>query len=132
MDPAHEHGRLVDWDRTACLCNAGAPGLVAAVAVGPDGGETLWLVDQDQLNHPDVDHGNPSPPHERTGPLPAAIRDLITPPPQCGRPTLTTGRPCRTRVLNYGDSCLQHRDTRHPNPAPSSPLSHQQDWQPGG
>jgi hypothetical protein len=48
-------------------------------------------------------------PHEADGPLNSWWRGRITRAPLlCGRPTRTTGRPCRAPVTRPGAACSQH------------------------
>src|SRR5262245_13569110 len=103
----HNHWRLVDPHRTACLCDVGAPGYIATVAVAPDGGESLWLADTELLDH-DADLGNPNQRHEKLGRLPQPIRDRIWGDAlRCGRPR-SNGQPCRQRVAEPGHACSDH------------------------
>lgn len=101
-------GSVVDWQRTACLCNNGAPDLVAAVCVTPTGGEALWLVSRTELDSDDPTHGSPNQPHERAGRLPRHIRERIWGDElRCGR-TRYDGQPCRHRVKEPGQTCRAH------------------------
>ncbi|WP_431240429.1 hypothetical protein ACQ86B_13650 [Mycolicibacterium aichiense] len=62
---------LLDIEGTRCLCDVGCESHWAASVIGPDGSETLWLLEVDSLNHP-AQVGNPMQAHELNGPLPAA------------------------------------------------------------
>jgi hypothetical protein len=64
---AHDERGMVDPRRFACLGN----GYHAAVVIAPDGGTALWILSPDTSDHGD---GHDVPAHERTGPLPRAIR----------------------------------------------------------
>lgn len=101
-------GSLVDYERSACLCDVGAPYL-AAVCVTADGEDVLWLVSRTELDAEQPRCGNAEQPHEQPGRLPQAIRDRIWGDRlRCGHP-LPNGRPCRHRVAEPGRSCHQHR-----------------------
>jgi hypothetical protein len=99
---------IIDPNRTVCLCEAGAPGYQAAVAVDDTGGETYWIADTSLLGRDDVDHGV-IPRHEQLGPLPGGWRDRLL---RCGQPTAKTGRPCRLAVDELGGACVFHRGSR--------------------
>lgn len=101
---------LVDRERSACLCDVGAPGYTAAIAVTDDGRDSLWIVDEAELHAKHPRHGNGNQRHEQLGPLPAAVRERISPAPRCGRPTKATGEPCRQRVSAPGEPCGWHSD----------------------
>ena len=49
-----EYVRLIDWRRTTCLCDVGAPHYVATVTVDRNGNETFWLARKDLLGRPDA------------------------------------------------------------------------------
>ncbi|MEX3650378.1 hypothetical protein [Mycolicibacterium porcinum] len=102
---------LVDWERSACLCDVGMPGYSLAVCVTATGDGVLWMVSLDELDarHPRQGNGNQA--HEQVGRLPAVWRRRILGDPRCGAPT-TAGRPCRTRVANQGEVCGVHRRPR--------------------
>lgn len=102
---------LVDWERSACLCDVGAPGHSVAVAVTHDGRDTLWIVDDAELHaeHPRCGNGDQA--HEQVGSLPAVWRRRVYGDPRCGAPT-TAGRPCRMKVACQGDVCEVHRKPR--------------------
>ncbi len=93
---------LVDPSRSAVL----TVDLDAAVAVHPDGSESLWLL------VPGDDDGPASPPpaHEQTGPLPESYQRRLAQ-PRCGRPRLD-GLPCQTPVAVVGQTCGHHRAGR--------------------
>lgn len=87
---------LVDLSRSAHL----GGGRSAAVAVDPDGNESLWIL------VPGADEDTPRDPwpdHERLGPLPARFAQH-----RCGQPRLD-GHPCRTPVAAAGLACVHHR-----------------------
>jgi hypothetical protein len=104
-----EHpGSLIDYERSACLCDAGAPEYLAAVCVTPTGDDVLWLVSQAALYEKHRRAGNPLQQHERLGRLPASVRDRIWGNSlRCGRPT-SSGQPCRQRVKEPGQACGLH------------------------
>lgn len=106
-------GSVIDYDRAACLCGAGAPDYFAAVSVNADGTEALWLVSKDHLGADNPDSGDANQPHEQLGPLPQAVRERIRAAgrARCGRPT-ASGRPCRTQVAQAGDGCRHHGGPR--------------------
>lgn len=109
----------IDPDRTACLCTAGNPDYLAAVAVAADGTEHLVLAEVDRLGDDTarVDPSCPTVAHEQTGPLPLEYVRRITIAQRvhrCGRPTKTTGRPCRIEVPHPGDTCGLHRTRVNP------------------
>ncbi len=93
---------LVDVNRSAVL----TLDLDAAVAVHPDGSESLWLL------VPGDDDGPASPPpaHEQTGPLPESYQRRLAQ-LRCGRPRVD-GLPCRTPVAAVGQACSHHRAGR--------------------
>ncbi|EFG79556.1 hypothetical protein HMPREF0591_0533 [Mycobacterium parascrofulaceum ATCC BAA-614] len=99
---------LVDWERSACLCDVGSAGYVLAVAVTSDGADTLWIVDDAELHAEHPRYGSADQLHEQLGPLSAALRERIWPTPRCGRPTKGTGRPCRIVVSGPGEACGLH------------------------
>lgn len=101
---------LVDWERSACLCDVGAPGHSLAVAVTDDGRDTLWMVDDAELRAEHPRCGDGRQPHEQVGPLPERWRERVawSAAFRCGRPT-KSGRPCKLRVARPGDRCLFHR-----------------------
>jgi hypothetical protein len=103
----------IDDRRSACLCDVGAPGYVAAVLVAADGRQDLVLVDQELIGDEQhtYDHTTPQARHEQLGPLPAGVRYQVwqVPAHRCGRPTKTTGRPCRIEVTRPGEACGLHR-----------------------
>lgn len=101
---------LFDWERSACLCNVGAPGHSVAVAVTDDGRDTLWIVDDAELHAEHPRCGNGEQPHEQIGPLPERWRERVawSAAFRCGQPT-KSGRPCRLPVDQAGGSCSFHR-----------------------
>jgi hypothetical protein len=101
---------IIDWHRSACLCDVGAPGFSVAVAVTGDGSDALWIIDKAELHAGHPRHGDGDQRHERVGRLPADIRERISPAPRCGRPTKTTGRSCRQRVGAPGEACGMHSE----------------------
>lgn len=106
---------LFDWERSACLCDVGAPGHSIAVAVTDDGRDTLWMVDDAELNAEHPRCGNGDQPHERVGAMPPDVQARVDQAhtrrnwPRCGRPK-KNGAPCRTPVARHGDHCSWHRD----------------------
>jgi hypothetical protein len=103
---------IVDCDRSACLCAEGAPGYVAATAVGADGSEHLLLALVDALGDETVRY-DPTcadvAPHEQLGALPGRYQlGLRCVPLRCGRRT-AAGRPCRAPVTQPGGTCGWHR-----------------------
>lgn len=103
---------LVDPSRTTSLYDVGAPGYEIAVAVAPDGGEQMLLVEIARLDDATAtfDPGCRSAPHEQPGPLPTAWRNAVWAHPvhRCGRPTQAGAR-CRIHVQRRGDACAWHR-----------------------
>jgi hypothetical protein len=105
-------GSLIDFERSACLCDVGAPDYLAAVCIASDGDDVLWLVSKTELEAEDPRCGNANQRHEQLGRLPAAVRDRIWGDSlRCGRPTCS-GLPCRIRVANPGDPCGTHAKPR--------------------
>lgn len=110
MDAVEHQGPLVDPNRTACLCDVGAPGYALTVAVDHNGNETLWIIDNGQLGVDGTDHGNPNQPHEKPGELPQTIRERIRGDrARCGRPR-ADGKPCRAPAPEPGRGCYWHQD----------------------
>ncbi|RDH75506.1 hypothetical protein DVS77_26260 [Mycolicibacterium moriokaense] len=110
MNDALDRFAIVDWDRSACLCDVGLAGYVLALCVTTDGENMAWLVDKAELaNGENATCGDAYQPHEQLGPLPAAIRERISPAPRCGRPR-TDGRPCRQAVKVAGRPCAWHAE----------------------
>lgn len=73
-DPCEECIDVIDRQRAAPV----AAGLTAAVCVGPDGDEVLWLLCEDVLGRLDVEHGCACPdcaPHEQMTVTPAPVRE---------------------------------------------------------
>lgn len=101
---------LVDWSRSACLCDVGSVGHSVAVAVASDGSDTLWIIDEAELHAEHPRHGDARHPHEQLGPLPQRWRERVAwaAPFRCGRPT-KSGRPCRLPVDQAGVACSFHR-----------------------
>jgi hypothetical protein len=113
----HPHGSLIDHERSACLCDAGAPDYLAAVCVNPDGQDVLWLVFKTELDAEHPRQGKANQLHEYTGRLPQVVRDRIWGDSlRCGRPRWD-GKPCRQRVKEPGQPCSTHGG---PGPAYSS------------
>ncbi|HTX95222.1 MAG TPA: hypothetical protein VME67_10465 [Mycobacterium sp.] len=102
-------GSLIDYDRSACLCDVGLPEYAAAVCITPDGEDVLWLISKTELAAEDTRCGTAKQHHEGLGRLPQAVRDRIWGDQlRCGRPT-ASGRPCRHRVAQPGRTCAHHR-----------------------
>jgi hypothetical protein len=102
---------LVDWERSACLCDVGSVGYVVALFVTTNGEDVAWLVNEAELfNGKDAKQGNGDQLHERLGCLPAAIRERVSSAPRCGRPT-HAGTPCRAKVKALGQACGLHTAT---------------------
>lgn len=107
---------LIDDDRSACLCDAGLPGYVAAVAVAADGRTDLVLANEELVgdDRHTYNHATPEARHEQLGPLPLEYVRRITinnrrlRGHRCGRRT-KSGTVCRMRVPNPGDACEWHR-----------------------
>jgi hypothetical protein len=100
---------IIDPARSACLCDVGAPGYQAVLAVDADGNTSLWIADTDLLGRDDVDHGA-IPRHEQLGELPPHVRARLW---RCGHPT-ETGQPCQLTVDELGGACALHRDRSGP------------------
>jgi hypothetical protein len=84
-------------------------------AISPDG--ELWPVVLDRRVTETtylalgVDHATRAAPHEAYGPLTHEWAWKVrTAPVLCGRPTKTTGRPCRATAVRPGAPCNQHAD----------------------
>jgi hypothetical protein len=104
---------IIDFTRTACLCDVGLPGGEAAVLVGDDGRADFVIVDVSLLGDEGhtYDPTTPQAPHEQPGALPPRWQARVALAPlRCGRKT-KTGRPCRTPVTTPGDACPWHRCT---------------------
>lgn len=104
---------LIDPDRSTCLCNVGAPGYRAVVAVDAQCDEHLILADVDRINDDTtvVDTGCAAAEHDQSGPLPLDVLRRITiahRAPRCGRRT-QAGKPCRIHVSRPGQACGLHR-----------------------
>jgi hypothetical protein len=105
-----KHGSLIDDERSACLCDVGAPDYVAAVCVTPDGEDLLWLVSKTELDAEQPRCGKAAQPHEKLGRLPQTVRDRIWGDMlRCGR-LRHNGQPCRRRVSTPGRACDAHCD----------------------
>lgn len=119
---------IVDDSRSACLCNEGLPGIRAVVAVDENGRLDYVLMDQSLGNEGRFDPSVTHAAHEQLGPLPKKLLDAIAGveaiddrddldaqhfyfPHRCGRPTKTTGRPCRIEVACPDEPCGLHRET---------------------
>jgi hypothetical protein len=104
---------VVDRYRSVCLCNVGAPGFSVPVAVTSDGRDTLWIVDEAELQAKGSRRGNGDRPHEQLGPLPEHWRERVAWSAliRCGRSTKKK-RPCRIPVAQAGDACEFHRAAR--------------------
>jgi len=72
-------GSVIDPERSACLCDVGAPDYVAAVCVTPDGDDVLWLVSKSDLDTEDPVYGDANQRHEKLGRLPQVVRERIWP-----------------------------------------------------
>jgi hypothetical protein len=106
---------LIDYERSACLCDVGAPGYAIAVCVNDDGSDALWLVSVSELDSARPVHGDANQRHERVGRLPQNVRDRIWGDDlRCGRPRSKTGEPCRARVSEPGEACGVHREAVQP------------------
>ena len=125
-------GEVIDYDRTTCLCDVGAPEYLAATLVTRDGQTRLVLVHKDLIGdaQPGYDPDCRGASHEQPGRLPrywanriAALQEwhaILGEAGQmlaaenrhrCGRPT-KTGRRCRAAVARPGIGCSWHRDQR--------------------
>jgi len=109
-----DNGSIIDYDRTICLCcGAGNPDYLAATAIAADGTEHLVLAERDAIGDENIryDPTCSTVRHEQTGPLPPGVRYRVwqVPAHRCGRPTKTTGRPCRIEVTRPGEPCGLHR-----------------------
>jgi hypothetical protein len=96
-----------DLDTAAWLGN----GYMLAWCIAGDGEAWPWLV-RNLCGECDAaaTHGSRDlvPAHERTGRLPAAVRDALGLVHRCGAPT-RRGEPCRARVSEAGELCGAHR-----------------------
>jgi hypothetical protein len=105
---------IIDYARSACLCDVGLPGGEAAARIGDDGRADLVIVDVSLLGDGryTYDPTTPEAPHEQVGCLlpPRWQARVALAPPRCGRKT-KAGRPCRTPVTTPGDACSWHRCT---------------------
>jgi hypothetical protein len=111
MSTERPTGSLIDYERTACLCDVGQPDYWAAVCVTASGEDVLWLVSKDELSADHPRCGSADQPHEQLGRLPQHVAHRLHARPvhRCGRPTKTTGRPCRIEVTRPGEPCGLHR-----------------------
>lgn len=108
-------GSWIDPIRSACLYDVGGGLYTVAVVVTEDGDEDLVLINEEHLR--DEQHNTydraPRARHEQLGPLPDGVRYRVWQVPvtahRCGRPTKTTGRPCRIEVSRPGEPCGIHR-----------------------
>ncbi|MBO0883101.1 MAG: hypothetical protein J2P17_22755 [Mycobacterium sp.] len=100
-------------DRSACLCDHGAPGYTAAVLVAADGRHDYALVDQGSIGTGTTyDATTPQAEHEQLGALPDDfLRRVELSRLRCSRIT-AAGRRCRTRVHRPGESCWRHTADR--------------------
>ncbi|WP_146207412.1 hypothetical protein [Nocardioides silvaticus] len=99
----------IDPSRTVDLDN----GWAASVCVGPDGGETCWLLSP-QPGEPTGCICADCAPHEQDGPLPLGwhrVGSSTYDYPTCGALTTTTGQPCRFPVTRPGDRCHHHHNS---------------------
>lgn len=104
---------LVDYHRSACLCDVGAPDYLLTVAIAADGTETFMLARHDAIGDPSITYRRdcPDAPHEQADRLPLEFVRRVTISQRthrCGRPT-KAGRPCRIAVNRPGDACCWHR-----------------------
>lgn len=109
----YAHTNFIDPARCVCLCQDGAPGLWAAVAVASDGTEHLLLAERDSLGDESVRYDSTCADavHENLGLLPYHWRARVQlAPVRCGQPT-QLGRPCRAIVSQPGQPCARHRAT---------------------
>ena len=111
-DHEHDHEpcrKLLDPQTRVALGPHGSPGFEVGETVDADGHRQFWIVDTDQLDAANADHGNQNPVHEQAGLLPSSWDDRIAAAPlRCCRPT-AAGRPCRQIVTHPGVACAQHR-----------------------
>jgi hypothetical protein len=110
----NENTSLIDDARTICLCDVGQPGYIAATAITAEGREHLVLAELDAIGDEHVlyDPTCTDVTHEQLGALPLEFVRRITVSQRvhrCGRPTKTTGRPCRVEVARPGEACGLHR-----------------------
>jgi hypothetical protein len=104
---------FLDPNRSACLCDVGAPGYLAATCIDADGSEHLVVACDAAVGTPAGRWraGGGDVPHEQLGALPIEFVRRLTisrRTHRCGRPT-QAGRPCRNRVPAEGDACDWHR-----------------------
>jgi hypothetical protein len=106
----------IDLARSTCLCDVGLPDYAAVLLVADDGREDLLLARQELIGDPchAYNHRCPDAPHEQPGPLPPRWRSrVLLARLRCGRPTKTTGQPCRIEVTRPGEPCGLHRTEAH-------------------
>ena len=88
-------------------------GYMLAWCIASDGEAWPWLV-RNLCGECDAaaTHGSRElvPAHERTGRLPASVRDALGLVHRCGAPN-SRGEPCRAVVTTPGARCGHHRDT---------------------
>jgi hypothetical protein len=99
----NSNGHLIDFDRTACLCDVGLPYL-AVTAVGVDGSTHLLLAQRDAIGNctAGYDARCAHVTHEQLGALPDRFAvGIETTMYRCGRST-RAGSPCRMRVAHPG------------------------------
>ena len=95
-------------------CDAGAPGLIATVAVDSDGAEHLVLADRGRIGDDSarVDTDCRAAEHEQLGALPLPYVKRLTIAQRthrCGRRT-KSGAPCQVPVARPGAACGWHAD----------------------
>lgn len=101
---------VVDYSRTVFLTDH----LTAIVAIGPDGAETFWLLDEH--------HSQDVPPmavteHEQTGRLPKRYRYALNPCSATTKVGARRGKPCGNPALDGTDRCARHpHDTAGSHP----------------
>jgi len=84
-----------------------ADGVHMAECVDRDGTITFWLLGDHKGRHGCACRRCAS--HERTGPLPADLRDRLGLRHRCGAATRSTGQPCRSLVSERGLACAAHQ-----------------------
>ena len=105
---------LFDRERSACLCDVGAPGHTVAISVIDNGCDTLWIADDTEVYTEHTRCGKGDQPHEQIGPLP---RSLVDPIRRGGRDVAHTcadfnkrGQRSKLPAASLGDRCQFHRD----------------------
>ena len=129
-----DQGEFIDYDRTTCLCDVGAPEYLAATLVTRDGQTRLVLVHEQLIGdaQPGYDPDCRGASHEQPGRLPgywvnriAALQEWHTimaeaaqmlaaenrATHRCGQPP-NSGAPCRTPVARPGAACSWHRSAQ--------------------